>query len=70
MARLVWTATGGGISAGVRGRIVLYSPDGRDLEYLSPRGVESSNPILVGKQIWFEARDGGGGSIWRVDPAE
>jgi hypothetical protein len=67
---LVWTATGDGISAGVRGRIVLYSPDGRDLEYLSPRGVESSNPVLVGDLIWFEARDGGGGNIWQVDPAE
>jgi hypothetical protein len=67
---LVWTATGDGISAGIRGRIVLYSPDGRDLEYLSPRGVDASNPILVGSQIWFEASDGGGGSIWQVDPAE
>lgn len=67
---LVWTATGDGISAGVRGRIVLYSPDGRDLEYLSPRDVESSNPVLVGSQIWFEARDGGSGSIWQVDLEE
>jgi hypothetical protein len=54
----------------VRGRIVLYSPDGRDLEYLSPRGIVSSNPILVGSQIWFEAHDGDGGSIWQVDLAE
>ncbi|HYI16575.1 MAG TPA: hypothetical protein VEX37_14355 [Thermomicrobiales bacterium] len=65
--RLAWTTSGNGIIAGVRGRIALYSPDGRDLEYLSPRHVQSSNPILVGTQVWFEAHDDDGSSIWRVD---
>ncbi len=64
---LAWTTTGSGLIAGVRGRIALYSSDGRDLEYLSPRDVQASNPILVGTQVWFEAQDDGVGSIWRVD---
>lgn len=66
-AGLFWTSDGDRVGAGVGGRIALYSPDGRDLQYLSPRGVESTYPILVGEQIWFEAVDNRGGSIWRVD---
>ncbi|MDQ3548574.1 MAG: hypothetical protein M3439_07100, partial [Chloroflexota bacterium] len=64
---LAWTGSGDGLVAGVRGRIALYSPDGRDIAYLSPRDVQSSYPILIGKQIWFEAVDDRGGRIWQVE---
>ncbi|MEX2314478.1 MAG: hypothetical protein WD628_02090, partial [Thermomicrobiales bacterium] len=62
---LVWTARGSGLVAGVRGRIALYSPDGRDIEYLSPRGVDASHPVRIGEQIWFSVVDAGAATIWR-----
>ena len=64
---IAWTSSGNGLVAGVRGRIALYSPDGRDIEYLSPRDVQSSYPVRIGEQIWFEAVDDRGGSIWQVE---
>jgi hypothetical protein len=64
---LAWTSRGSGLVAGVRGRIALYSPDGRDIEYLSPRDVDASHPVRVGEQIWFSIVDDGAVTIWRVD---
>lgn len=63
---LAWVADGDGVIAGIRGRIALYAPDGRDLEYLSPRSARASNPLLVGGRIWFEAVEDRGERVWQV----
>ncbi|HEX5165801.1 MAG TPA: hypothetical protein VFV93_10430, partial [Thermomicrobiales bacterium] len=67
---LLWTTAGDQLVAGIRGRIALYSADGRDLAYLSPRGVHASYPLLIGRQVWFEAVDDRGERVWQVDLEE
>lgn len=61
-----WSPDGEWLAAGLERRIVLLSPDGTSLDYLTGNDDDAQYPIWVSPdEIWF-AMDGQERAIWRV----
>jgi len=63
---LLWSPDGELVIAISRGRVASYEPDGRSREYLSPRGVVATDPVIVGPDLWFNGADDHDTRIWTV----
>lgn len=64
---LDWVPDSHWLAAGLRGRVVLLSADGRDLVEVSPPSVETAHPLWGGPHdLWYAQSTGEGDHIMQV----